>query len=326
MKYLPKVSIVIPAYNASNYLAEAIDSALSQTYPNIEVLVINDGSKDDGKTREVALRYGSRIRYFEKENGGSSSAINMGIRNMTGEWFAWLSHDDLYKPEKIYENIKALNELGLSEAELAGHIVVSASESIDHRGHLIRTPTKEQMTKMYRKVSEVRSNAEIIAEPKGFHFHGCTYFVHRIVLEAVGLFDEGLRLINDDDMWFRIFAGGYGLHYIPKVLVQGRIHSEQVSNTIGFSYHTAEQDMYWDRSYRWLTEHAPDAYELFCRFGKDAYSKTRNADGDRAFQHAMQICPQKKTQLRLKRAALLLRTGIWFCMKKVYLAIRVRKV
>ena len=89
--YQPKVSIVIPAYNASNYLAEAIDSALAQTYSNTEIIVVNDGSKDDGATAAVAAKYGEKIRYVEKENGGSSSALNAGIANMTGEWFSWLT-------------------------------------------------------------------------------------------------------------------------------------------------------------------------------------------------------------------------------------------
>ena len=114
MIYEPLVSIVIPAYNASNYLAEAIESALAQTYRNIEIIVVNDGSRDDGATERVALSYGDRIRYFKKENGGSSSALNMGIANMTGEWFSWLSHDDLYEPDKLEKQIRYMNGLGVS--------------------------------------------------------------------------------------------------------------------------------------------------------------------------------------------------------------------
>ena len=78
----PLVSIIIPVYNGSNYLAQAIDSALAQTYTPIEIIVVNDGSRDDGATEEVALGYGDRITYVRKENGGSSSALNEGIRHI----------------------------------------------------------------------------------------------------------------------------------------------------------------------------------------------------------------------------------------------------
>ena len=101
----PLVSIIIPVYNGGNYLAEAIDSALAQTYKNLEIIVVNDGSCDNGKTEEIALSYGDKIRYFRKENGGSSSALNYGIKQMNGEWFSWLSHDDLYYPEKIEKQV-----------------------------------------------------------------------------------------------------------------------------------------------------------------------------------------------------------------------------
>src|SRR5579862_6874144 len=99
--FLPLVSIVIPVYNGANYLRAAINSALAQTYKNIEVIVVNDGSRDDGQTDAIAKEYGDRVRYFSKENGGCGSALNFGIANMRGDYFSWLSHDDTYLPRKI---------------------------------------------------------------------------------------------------------------------------------------------------------------------------------------------------------------------------------
>ena len=65
----PLISIIIPVYNGSNYLRDAINSALAQTYTNIEIIVVNDGSNDNGETEKIALSYGEKIRYFSKENG-----------------------------------------------------------------------------------------------------------------------------------------------------------------------------------------------------------------------------------------------------------------
>ncbi len=93
-KNLPKVSIIIPVYNGEKYVSLAIESALRQTYSNLEIIVVNDGSTD--KTDKICRSYGNKIRYIKKENGGVSTALNVGIDNMTGEYFSWLSHDDLY--------------------------------------------------------------------------------------------------------------------------------------------------------------------------------------------------------------------------------------
>src|SRR5665647_567426 len=95
--FYPKVSIVIPVYNGSKYLGEAIDSALAQTYKNLEIIVSNDGSSDNGATERVAKSYGDKIIYLgKKDNGGASTALNAAIKVMTGEYFSWLSHDDMY--------------------------------------------------------------------------------------------------------------------------------------------------------------------------------------------------------------------------------------
>ena len=76
----PKVSIVIPVYNGEDYIREAINSALAQTYKNCEVIVVNDGSTDGTET--IVKSYGDKVRYFSKENGGVSSALNLGIDHM----------------------------------------------------------------------------------------------------------------------------------------------------------------------------------------------------------------------------------------------------
>ena len=281
----PKVSIVIPAYNASNYLSEAIDSALAQTYQNIEIIVVNDGSPDNGATEKIALSYGDKIRYFSKENGGSSSALNMGIANMTGEWFSWLSHDDLYMPNKIEKQVEYINSLSLDGSELSHHIFFSASELIDSEGKIIRYCDKSKAIKLSETVESFPHNGYLIAEPTVYNFHGCSCLVPREAFVTVGCFDENLRLLNDFDFWFRLYSANYKVHYIPEPLVKGRIHSKQVSKSIGFSYHNPEQDMFWNRSLNWLLENYHDEEKLYYLFGRNAYLKTRNIEGDLAFKY-----------------------------------------
>ena len=322
LTYRPKVSIVIPAYNASNYLAEAIDSALAQTYPNIEIIVVNDGSKDDGATERIALSYGDKIRYFHKENGGSSSALNMGIANMTGEWFSWLSHDDLYVPHKVEIQIAYLNSLSLSENELYRQVLFSACDHIDGEGKLIRSVKKKSSLAMQKKVSSFPGNEYLVAEPTEYTFYGCSCLVHKRVFEKVGTFDQSLRLLNDRDMWYRIYIGGYPIHFIPEALTKGRIHGAQVSKSIGYSYHNPEQDMFWSRSLDWLLQHHADEKQLFFLFGRNAYLKTRYCDGDRAFSHAAEIAPREKAKLWLLRHVFKCRASCRALAKKAYLKIK----
>ena len=101
----PLVSIVIPFLMVRTYLSEAIESVLAQTYEHLEIIVVNDGSTDE--TEQIVLSYRDKIRYFSKENGGVSTALNIGITNMRGEYFLWLSHDDLLKPDAIEKMIKS---------------------------------------------------------------------------------------------------------------------------------------------------------------------------------------------------------------------------
>ena len=320
-EYNPKVSIVIPAYKAANYLAEAIDSALAQTYTNIEIIVVNDGSPDDGATRQVALAYGEKIRYYEKENGGSSSALNEGIKHMSGEWFSWLSHDDLYTTDKIQKQIDYMQQLDVNEEELSNHIFFSASDVIDAEGKIIRKDNYEKSRLLAQRVEGFPHNGYLIAEPMSYTFHGCSCLVHRDVFEKLGGFDEKLRLLNDLDMWFRIYANNYKIHYLPESLVQGRVHAKQVSRSIGYSYHNPEQDMFWKRSLEWLLENHPDNEELFYLFGKNAFLKTRNVDGERAFRQVIALNPDSKEKIWSVKMFCQVYAGLRMLAKQIYMKI-----
>lgn len=321
LSYSPLVSIVIPAYNASNYLADAINSALAQTYKNIEIIVVNDGSKDNGATRTVAESFGDKIRYFEKENGGSSSALNYGIKQMKGEWFSWLSHDDRYYPSKIEEEINFLRNLDTDD--YSSHVVFSGSDNIDKNGNIIRTSSLENLKKISNRIESFDNNRHMIASLTNYTFNGCSCLVHKNVFEQIGCFDEKLRLINDADMWFRIYAENKKIHFIPKNLVSGRVHAKQISRSIGFSYHNPEQDSLWKRRFEWLEKNCPNDYDCFYEYGKNAFNKTRYKEGKIAFEYASSLMSSQRIRLNFTRYILTIKSFFISILKKIYLKIKV---
>lgn len=224
MKKSPLVSIVIPVYNGSDYMREAIDSALNQTYQNIEVLVINDGSRDDGKTDAVAREYGDRIRYFAKENGGVSTALNTGIREMRGEFFSWLSHDDVYEADKVRKQIELLRESNFPE----NTIVYCNYMHIDEHSEPLTgmVPTVRYQAGVTYDSSEVLT--KLLTKET---FNGCGLLIPKKVFAECGGFDEQLRFCQDALMWYKIFAKSYTLMYTNEVLVKNRVHAKQLTQT-----------------------------------------------------------------------------------------------
>lgn len=210
---MPKVSIIIPVYNGSNYLKEAIDSALAQTYSNIEVIVVNDGSIDNGATEKIALSYGHKIRYLKKENGGTASALNMGIKNMEGEYFSWLSHDDVYYPDKIKKEIEAVLESGDSTK------IVQCEYDFYDMSSQIYTPTD------FYKVYSVEQLTNSVFSLLQLQLHACGALIHRTHFEKVGFFNENLRYTQDIEMWFRLLRGEKSL-WVSQKLFMVRVHPE----------------------------------------------------------------------------------------------------
>lgn len=211
----PKVSIVIPVYNGSNYLWEAIDSALAQTYQNIEVLVVNDWSTDNWETEKIAKSYWEKIIYFYKKNGGVSTALNMGIKNMRWDYFSWLSHDDVYYPNKIEEQVKELHKLPRDKH----YLMYSDFDEVDKNWKVLKHVCLGKQSK--NKIFNVFIRGMV---------HGCTTLIHKSVFEDVWYFNNKLLTVQDTDMWLRIIAK-YDMYHIPHILIQSRHHTQQDSNT-----------------------------------------------------------------------------------------------
>ena len=215
MKSNHKVSIIVPVYNGSNYLKEAIDSALAQTYFNTEIIVVNDGSTDNGETERIALSYGDKIRYFYKANGGVASALNLGIKEMTGDYFAWLSHDDLWLPQKLALQVAFLESYPLFKACYTDYLIIDAQGAIIGKQECPWHPRPQSILKLFGRM----------------YIGGCTMLIERTCFERVGLFNEALRTTQDADMWFRLL-NHFEIGHLNEALTKERQHSMQGSRSL----------------------------------------------------------------------------------------------
>ena len=215
--FKPLVSIVIPVYNGANFLEQAIQTALAQTYKNIEVIVVNDGSTDGGATEKVARAFGDRIRYFSKSNGGCASALNVCIREARGSFISWLSHDDLYVDEKIEKQIEFL----ALQSDPGSCIVYGDYSPFSGPKPLARQPASKMPGVLPENFRFFLTTQNIL--------HGCSLIIPKPALERHGLFDETLRTVLDFDLWFKL-ATTQRFLYLPGVVVYARAHADQDTN------------------------------------------------------------------------------------------------
>jgi len=204
---MKKVSVVIPAYNKVSLTIKAVESILSQSYKNIEIIVVDDGSTDD--TRGSLVPYADKIKYAYKNNGGACSARNLGINLAQGEYIGLLDCDDSYLPEKIELSVKFL------ESHPDYGFVHSAAYFIDKEGNTLRTFSHRNS----RRLGWIKK--ELV-----FRDFICnsTVVVRKSCFEKVGFFDEEIFTPGDWDMWLRL-AENYKAGYIDKPLVSYRVAS-----------------------------------------------------------------------------------------------------
>lgn len=213
----PLVSIVIPTYNQAQYLTEALDSLLAQTFQNWEAIIVNDGSTDN--TKEVIEKYlllDKRFKAVHKQNGGVASALNMGIKHAKGEWICWLSSDDLFEPNKLEIHFNAIKE--------------NPDIKFFHsHWYLLLEETKQKIAPgLWLQIPP--TDFQVIYFFWANYIHGNAIAVHKSVFDDVGLFDETLRQGQDFDMWLRI-SSKYKSHFINERTCVTRIHKGQTTNS-----------------------------------------------------------------------------------------------
>lgn len=209
---MPRISVVIPTYNRSYYLRETLDSVFAQTYKDIEIIVVDDGSTDN--TQEAIRKYLDRIVYIYKDNGGQGSARNVGIKIAKGEYIAFLDSDDLWLPHKLQVQVAHMD----SHPEWG--MAFSLYESIDDANRTIGKWIRPKWTSYDTLL--LRGNIIPIL----------TVMVRRRVFDEVGMFDESREIIAVEDyvMWLRIGLK-YKIGFIDAILARYRFHAGNISSS-----------------------------------------------------------------------------------------------
>jgi glycosyltransferase involved in cell wall biosynthesis len=210
----PKVSIVIPTYNRADKVGKTIESALAQTFTDLEVIVVDDGSSDD-TGQVLADAFGNRIRYFAQPNRGASIARNTGIEQARGDWIAFLDSDDLWEKDKLEWQLKALERFG---PRCGG--CYTDTRFFNHP----ETRTMFQMAeKSYRHEDLLGVNQDtlrLLVRPGGAGMIIClsSFIVGADIARKTGGFDPTLLYSQDSDFMFRL-AMLTGFCYVNRPLV-----------------------------------------------------------------------------------------------------------
>jgi len=212
--HVPEVSVIIPAYNVSEYIGEALDTVFRQTFTDYEAIVVNDGSPDTPRLEQILQPYRDRIVYIVQENRGLSGARNTAIRAAKGKYVALLDADDIWEPDYLAVQLDYLRQH--PECDLV---------SCNARFFGDETYGGKEYMKVFPSRGPVSFESLVTRK--------CNLFVsvtaRREAVVNAGLFDEGLRSCEDYDMWLRLAARGAHMGYHDKVLARYRRRESSLS-------------------------------------------------------------------------------------------------
>lgn len=209
---MAKVSIVIPLYNGARYIAETIRSVLEQSFKDFELLVVDDGSTDDGP--DIVRSFSLPVILLHQENTGTAAARNFGFSRATGKYIAFLDQDDQWDSEKLAFEVAALD----AHPEIA--VVYSDVDLIDETGRVLAPERSVTCGSFLRGFPDY-------PQPHPFP---STVLMRRETFERAGMFDPEFRknCHEDTELWFRILKKELGqFHCCSKALVRRRLHAAQ---------------------------------------------------------------------------------------------------
>lgn len=208
MTFNPIVSVIIPTHNRSHYITDALESVLEQTYGNIEIIVVDDGSTDG--TEKALEPYQDRILYLQQNNEGAASARNFGIRKASGHYIAFLDSDDLYLPKKIERQVDALKN-----NEHLGFVFCNSLFCYEDGVEIPMLEDEAPSGYIFPKLfmhNFISTN---------------TILIKRECLEKVGTFKDMVHA-EDYDLWLRL-ARIYDGIYLDEILAKTKFHSSNIS-------------------------------------------------------------------------------------------------
>ncbi len=208
-----KVSVIIPTYNYGEFIGDAIDSVLNQTYKDYEIIIVDDGSTDN--TIEILEEYRDKadIRYFYQENKGPAAARNLGVKKSTGKYISFLDADDVYVPEKLEEQVDILNnnkKVGLVYSDF-----LYTKKNLHSNYYHYRCKSYDNQEKALQHLW--REN----------YINTSTVMTVKDYLLELGLFNEKFRYAEDYDLWMRL-GKNYKFYCIHKPLVKTRSHKKNL--------------------------------------------------------------------------------------------------
>jgi glycosyltransferase involved in cell wall biosynthesis len=195
------ISVIIPVYNGELYLAEAIESVLSQSYQPSEIIVVDDGSIDNSQT--IVKRYNSKVRCIHQENKGTAAARNLGINTSTGNFFAFLDQDDLWESQKLELQVNAFQKN--KELDLVfGHVQQFYSPELPN---------------------EIKLKIYCPDHPEPGYLPSAM-LINRDSFFQIGLFETQWQIGEWTNWYVRATEAGLKNEILPDVIVKRRIHSE----------------------------------------------------------------------------------------------------